>query len=94
MLSDLIGLEINGGEGGIRTLGTLTRTTVFETAPFNHSGTSPPVVRARLCPGARGTGPLVAGEGFYRTFSPARNPLVAPRRQGQGRHVRDENIAP
>jgi len=47
-----------------------------------------------LCPGARGTGPLVAGEGFYRTFSPARNPLVAPRRQRQGRHVRDENIAP
>ena len=30
-----------GGEGGIRTLGTLARTTVFETAPFNHSGTSP-----------------------------------------------------
>lgn len=31
----------NGGEGGIRTLGTITRTTVFETAPFDHSGTSP-----------------------------------------------------
>ena len=31
----------NGGEGGIRTHGTLTRTTVFETAPFNRSGTSP-----------------------------------------------------
>jgi hypothetical protein len=31
----------NGGEGGIRTLGTLTRSTVFETAPFDHSGTSP-----------------------------------------------------
>jgi len=29
------------GEAGIRTLGTLARTTVFETAPFNHSGTSP-----------------------------------------------------
>ena len=31
----------NGGEIGIRTLGTLTRTTVFETAPFDHSGISP-----------------------------------------------------
>ena len=32
----------NGGEEGIRTLGTLARTTVFETAPFDRSGTSPP----------------------------------------------------
>ena len=31
-----------GGEEGIRTLGTLARTTVFETAPFDRSGTSPP----------------------------------------------------
>ena len=30
-----------GGEGGIRTHGTLARTTVFETVPFDHSGTSP-----------------------------------------------------
>ncbi len=33
--------EVNGGEGGIRTHGTVARTTVFETVPFNHSGTSP-----------------------------------------------------
>ena len=36
--------EITGptsGEGGIRTLGTVTRTTVFETAAFDHSATSP-----------------------------------------------------
>ena len=31
----------SGGEGGIRTHGTVTRTTVFETVPFDHSGTSP-----------------------------------------------------
>ena len=31
----------NGGEGGIRTHGPLARSTVFETAPFDHSGTSP-----------------------------------------------------
>ena len=29
------------GEGGIRTLGGPEPTTVFETVPFNHSGTSP-----------------------------------------------------
>ena len=34
-------MQENGGEGGIRTLGTLARSTVFETAPFDHSGTSP-----------------------------------------------------
>ena len=34
--------ESSGGEEGIRTLGTLARTTVFETAPFDRSGTSPP----------------------------------------------------
>ncbi len=32
---------VSGGGGGIRTHGTLARTTVFETAPFNHSGTPP-----------------------------------------------------
>ena len=40
MLKDGGGIE-SGGERGIRTLGTLTRTTVFETAPFDHSGISP-----------------------------------------------------
>ena len=44
------GIDI-GGERGIRTLGTLTRTTVFETAPFDHSGISP---RMKLRPN---TGP-------------------------------------
>ncbi len=31
----------SGGGGGIRTHGTLASTTVFETAPFDHSGTPP-----------------------------------------------------
>ena len=35
-------IQYTGGEEGIRTLGTLARTTVFETAPFDRSGTSPP----------------------------------------------------
>src|ERR1700704_1449968 len=34
-------MPVNGGEGGIRTHGTLARTTVFETVPIDHSGTSP-----------------------------------------------------
>ena len=34
-------LESYGGETGIRTLGTLSSSTVFETVPFDHSGTSP-----------------------------------------------------
>ena len=33
--------EYSGGEGGIRTHDTLARIPVFETGPFNHSGTSP-----------------------------------------------------
>src|SRR5262249_50719785 len=31
----------DGGEGGIRTHGELAPTTVFETVPIDHSGTSP-----------------------------------------------------
>ena len=33
--------RLGGGGGGIRTHGTFTRTTVFETAPFDRSGTPP-----------------------------------------------------
>ena len=33
--------QVSGGGGGIRTHGTLACTTVFETAPFDHSGTPP-----------------------------------------------------
>ena len=38
----------NGGEGGIRTHGTVARTSVFETDPFDRSGTSPALGEARL----------------------------------------------
>ncbi len=37
----LLPWDRSGGEGGIRTHGPLARSTVFETAPFDHSGTSP-----------------------------------------------------
>ena len=38
----------NGGETGIRTLGTRKGSTVFETVPFDHSGTSPRYFQAHL----------------------------------------------
>jgi hypothetical protein len=34
-------LEQFGGGGGIRTHGAVSHTIVFETIPFNHSGTPP-----------------------------------------------------
>ena len=37
---------VGGGETGIRTLGTVARTVVFETTPFDHSGISPRSCRA------------------------------------------------
>ena len=48
-----------GGEGGIRTLGTLAGSTVFETAPIDHSGTSPQMRQARVA--WEGGGPVGAG---------------------------------
>jgi hypothetical protein len=49
-----------GGEAGIRTLGGVAPTTVFETAPFNRSGTSPlkrvTTISCKSCPQ------------FYKTF--------------------------
>jgi hypothetical protein len=35
------GILKQGGEGGIRTHGDRKATTLFESAPINHSGTSP-----------------------------------------------------
>ena len=35
------GFQIHGGEGGIRTHGTLASTPVFKTGAINHSATSP-----------------------------------------------------
>ena len=40
ILLDLTGIQVGGG-AGIRTLGGVTPTTVFETVPFSRSGTSP-----------------------------------------------------
>ena len=45
--------RVVGGEGGIRTHDTLARIPVFETGPFNHSGTSPKSGLPLLLPGNR-----------------------------------------
>ena len=42
--SDVLYIGPESGGGGIRTLGTVARTTVFETARFNHSRTPPRAV--------------------------------------------------
>ena len=34
-------IEKNGGRGGIRTPGTIARSVLFESTPFDHSGTLP-----------------------------------------------------
>jgi hypothetical protein len=41
MEADRKALRSDGGEAGIRTLGEVAPTTIFETVPFNRSGTSP-----------------------------------------------------
>jgi hypothetical protein len=41
---------MTGGQTGIRTLGTITSTTVFETAPIDHSGICPHVYGALVLP--------------------------------------------
>ena len=51
-----------GGERGIRTPGSLARSTVFETAPFNRSGISPNDVD---CVGVEISGTNV---GIFSTF--------------------------
>lgn len=43
---------INGGEAGIRTLGTLAGTPHFECGAFDHSATSPLIVAVSNGPGS------------------------------------------
>ena len=82
----LVGLtrECAGGEGGIRTLEALARLTVFETARFSHSRTSPGAVYTTYSVGRKCKGGMypesateLPARGFRsRSFRP-----VAPRRE-------------
>ncbi len=50
LVADRADISTTGGEGGIRTHGPVARSTVFETAPFDRSGTSPFLTRHRCLP--------------------------------------------
>jgi hypothetical protein len=62
--SQLIATKRTGGEGGIRTPGTVSRTPVFKTGAFNHSATSPRYYSFTTVPnsfeGARRTSPMTS----------------------------------
>jgi hypothetical protein len=58
-------LKMTGGEGGIRTHGTRTGTTVFETVPIDRSGTSPELA------GLIGRLIVFGNMGAQTAFSPA-----------------------
>ena len=62
-----------GGEGGIRTHGTREGTTVFETVPIDHSGTSP----QRRC--GRVGRPVVSEAARLAQAVEVANPSVRPR---------------
>jgi hypothetical protein len=72
-----------GGGGGIRTLGTVARTTVFETAPIDHSGTPP-------------TGPLRADgrTHIWGAFRAERGASLSPGRAGSARASAVPQAAP
>ena len=61
-----------GGGGGIRTLEGLATLTVFETVPFNHSGTPPPGSGP-----ARVAGPEARRRGNYPTHRLPASPPAA-----------------
>lgn len=83
-----------GGEGGIRTHGTVARTTVFETVPIDHSGTSPRIgerrsaVHTRRVTSAQDASRIRSREGRRRGGAlhddVAPSQLEAGRRRGSG----------
>ena len=73
---------ICGGEGGIRTHGGRKPTTVFETAAFDHSATSPRF-RGRLC-----------GGGVAGSSEACKSKIARPKTaggEGNARHVRAQS---
>src|SRR5690606_5475453 len=79
------GQERDGGEGGIRTHGTLAGTTVFETAPIDHSGTSPHI-KVWFAEGGR----TIATAGAGR--KPAGKSLRPDRFGADSRRIRPERL--
>ncbi len=71
--------DLSGGEGGIRTHGTREGTTVFETAPIDHSGTSPygSAFALNLIDGG-------AYDGVFRTLQEGQRMFLRERCSGKG----------
>lgn len=71
--NDMMRCETGGG-AGIRTLGGVAPTTVFETVPFNRSGT-PPFFWSRGNCSDQGSKAAAFGHGAARTGLPSAGPL-------------------
>jgi serine/threonine protein phosphatase PrpC len=77
-----------GGEGGIRTLGALTRTPDFESGTFDHSATSPRALHGGACEPE-----IIRAEGFgdnnhdIRHAPPTRRTRLVMIEFGHGTHV-------
>jgi serine/threonine protein phosphatase PrpC len=77
-----------GGEGGIRTLGALTRTPDFESGTFDHSATSPRALHGGACEPE-----IIRAEGFgdnnhdIRHAPPNRRTRLVMIEFGHGTHV-------
>ncbi len=71
-----------GGEGGIRTHGTLAGTTVFETVLFNRSSTSPGPILHELRAFAQVLGPGWL-RSWLRSATPTRSRSPGPPRSGE-----------
>src|SRR5215203_2089818 len=65
-------LEIDGGERGIRTPGTVSSTAVFKTAALNHSAISPILIAGGPCTPA---GALHCARAPFRALIDRRGPL-------------------
>ena len=75
-----LGIRDPGGEGGIRTHGTVTRTLDFESSPFDHSGTSPrQTLRAPPPASCRSRGELLQRLTGSLSQSGGSNPRSGPR---------------
>ena len=75
------------GEGGIRTLGRISPTPVFETGPIGHSGTSPKL--RTIDPGHLGEQDKEWAEALPLWFTPFREVSSADARKQFSAHIRN-----
>ncbi len=86
--------SVPGGETGIRTLGTLAGTTVFETAPIDHSGISPLITRTFVFSTQHEPRPITgANIGNYPDLHKARPVFYRNRIHFVTRHRADRTVS-